>query len=65
MTVRTLREVFAIAAEIMLESRTGRLPIGYRRSVMLVGTEIAETDTHEELLRSGGIYARLYATQAS
>ncbi|MEK4005197.1 ABC transporter ATP-binding protein [Paenibacillus sp. FSL H3-0333] len=33
--------------------------------VVLEGTEIAEMGTHEELLRSGGIYARLYATQAS
>lgn len=33
--------------------------------VVLEGTEIAELGTHEELLRSGGIYARLYAAQAS
>ncbi|MFD2879854.1 ABC transporter ATP-binding protein [Paenibacillus rhizoplanae] len=33
--------------------------------VVLEGTEIAERGTHEELLHSGGIYARLYAAQAS
>ncbi|SDK45241.1 ATP-binding cassette, subfamily B [Paenibacillus sp. OK060] len=33
--------------------------------VVLERTEIAEMGTHEELLHSGGIYARLYATQAS
>jgi ABC-type multidrug transport system fused ATPase/permease subunit len=33
--------------------------------VVLEGTGIAEMGTHDELLRRGGIYARLYATQAS
>ncbi|MFB9274461.1 ABC transporter ATP-binding protein [Cohnella cellulosilytica] len=33
--------------------------------VVLEGTGVAETGTHDELIRLGGIYARLYATQAS
>ncbi|TWH57124.1 ATP-binding cassette subfamily B protein [Desulfitobacterium sp. LBE] len=69
--ISTEKEIQRALDEISRERTT--LIIAHRLStirhadsiVVLEGTGIAEMGTHDELIRRGGIYARLYATQAS